>query len=140
MNHEHRTDAGARLTPSDFSEVIAALPEGCPLVGGQAVAWWANRYEIHIRLAGKLEPITSGDIDFWGDRDALKELARKLNTRPVFPNSYEMTVWTGAIPLEIDGKKTLAEFLHTIPGLDTNDPDVASVEQEYASKSVQKVI
>src|SRR5258708_40263074 len=100
MSLENRTDAGARLTPSDFSEVIAALPEGCPLVGGQAVAWWANRYKIHIRLAEKLEPITSGDMDFWGDRDALHEFARKLNNPPVFPNSYEMTGWTDALRLE----------------------------------------
>ena len=101
-------DAGLGFSPFDFSHVIAGLPEGCPLVGGQAVAWWAGRFGIKIRKGEGFEPITSGDIDFWGDRDALNQLARALDRRAVFPNSYEMTVWTGAIPLLIEGKKTLA--------------------------------
>src|SRR5258708_11532583 len=89
-----QTDAGSRFTPSDFSEVIAALPEGCPLVGGQAVAWWAGRYEITTLNGEKFDPITSADIDFWGDRASLKQLAKYLGSKAVFPNSYEMTVCT----------------------------------------------
>ena len=47
-----------KFSPSDFAAVIAHLPEGCPLVGGQAVAWWAARYG----LTGQGgEPITSGN-------------------------------------------------------------------------------
>jgi hypothetical protein len=46
----------------------------------------------------------------------------------------------GAIPLNLHGQESLAEFLHTIPGLDTNDPDQASVEQEYKSGPVHKLI
>jgi len=71
-----QTDAGSRFTPSDFSEVIAALPEGCPLVGGQAVAWWAGRYEITTLNGEKFDPITSADIDCWGDRASLKAYRR----------------------------------------------------------------
>ena|SRR2546421_12181413 len=51
-----------------------------------------------------------------------------------------MTVWVGAIQLNIHGCNTLAEFLHTVPGLDTNDPAKASVEQQYAAGSVRKTI
>jgi len=54
-----------------------------------------------------------------------------MNRKPVFPHQYEMTVWVGAVPFEVNGRRTLAEFLHSIPGLDTNDPEAASLEQEF---------
>ena len=51
-----------------------------------------------------------------------------------------MTVWVGAIPLTINGEKTLVEFLHTVPGLDTHDPNRASVEQNYATQSGSRML
>jgi hypothetical protein len=127
----------ARLAPGDFSEVISHLPDDCPVIGGQAVAWWAARYQL---TGDKGEVITSADIDFWGSRQDLKQMAKALGREPIFPNEYEMTVWVGAIQLNIHGWNTVAEFLHTVPGLDTNDPAKASVEQQYASGSVRKTI
>ena len=54
----------ARFTPEDFAEVLLCLPKGCPLVGGQAVAWWAGRYGIRPIHEGREQPVTSQDIDF----------------------------------------------------------------------------
>jgi hypothetical protein len=126
-----------QFSPSDFAEVIAHLPQGCPLVGGQAVAWWARKYG----LTGKgNEPVTSSDIDFWGGREDLVQMARGMRRKPIFPNEYEMTVWVGAIQVSIGGQETLAEFLHFIPGLDTPYPEKASVEQTYREPSIEKVI
>jgi hypothetical protein len=130
-------DRRARFKLDDFAEVIASVPENCPLIGGQAVAWWAARYGLG---EGKGAVITSADIDFWGDRRDLIALARALERRAVFPHEYEMTVWVGAIPLTIHGKKTLVEFLHTVPGLDTNDPVKAAVKQQYRAKSLKRTI
>lgn len=137
---DHVVSPGGRFTPDDFCEVIAQLPEGCPIVGGQAVAWWATKYAVSAGRNRTAEPITSGDIDFWGSRDDLKQLAHALARKPVFPNEYEMTVWVGAIPLNLQGQKSLAEFLHTVPGLDTNDPNKASIGQEYDCGAVHKLI
>src|ERR1039457_4466387 len=65
--------AGKRIfVPSDFAAVIQHVPEECPLVGGQAVAWWAQEY------SPSDKPVTSCDIDFWGFRDDLTTLARAL--------------------------------------------------------------
>ncbi len=128
---------GARFTPSDFSDVLQHLPEGCPIVGGQAVAWWAARYGV---FGGDKEPITSADIDFWGSREDLKQLAQALGGKPVFPHDYEMTIWVGALSINIHGHKTVAEFLHSIPGLDVLNPEKASVEQDYRVGNVRKVI
>ena len=33
----------AQFTPRDFAAIIAHLPEDCPMVDGQAVAWWLAR-------------------------------------------------------------------------------------------------
>jgi hypothetical protein len=49
-----------------------------------------------------------------------------------------MTVWVGAIEITIRGKQTVVEFVHAVPGLDTNNPDNACVEQQYRNKSITK--
>jgi len=128
----------ARFVPSDFQDVLRRVPGGCPLVGGQAVAWWAARYGIKPLEAGRERIVASRDIDFWGSREDLLRLARQLNRRPVLPHAYEMTVWGGAVPLTIQGQATMVEFLHTIPGLDTNNPDRACVEQDLVLGDVRK--
>jgi hypothetical protein len=94
---------GRVFVPADFGQIIQNLPEGCPLVGGQAVAWWQQQY------CPSERPITSCDIDFWGYREDLTTLARALGRRAVFPHQYEMTVWVGGIPLEL--RKTGPESL-----------------------------
>jgi hypothetical protein len=73
---------------------------------------------------------TSEDIDFWGGRSELTSLAKALGKKAIFPNQYEISVWTGAIPLSIHGKKSAVGFLHVVPGLDTIDPERAGVAQK----------
>jgi len=121
-------DRGA-FRPVDFARVLVQLPEGCPIVGGQAVVWWAERYKI---TPAKHQPLTSEDIDFWGGRADLEQVASRLGIKPIFPQAHEMSVWAGAIPIIIDGHKSLADFLHTIPGLDVIDPDQASIKQQFS--------
>jgi hypothetical protein len=115
-----------KLQPHDFLSVIGLVPEGCPMIGGQAVAYWANRYG----TTPANDPITSKDIDFWGSRDDVETLAKRLKRPPIFPNAYEMTVWAGAIEISIKGRNTLVEILHTVPGLDVNEPDQAALMRE----------
>ncbi len=133
-----QTSPDAQFTPADFASVIAYLPDDCPLVGGQAVAWWADRYGIKVRVGDRERAVTSRDIDFWGGRSDLVQLARHLHQRPFFPHEYEMTVWVGAIEITVGGKQTVVEFLHTVPGLDTNNPENACVEQEYTHENLNK--
>lgn len=126
------SESNAQFTPADFAGVLEHLPEGCPIVGGQAVSYWAERYGFR---GSNQEAITSTDIDFWGDREALEVLARRLKMKPIFPHAYEMTVWVGAIPLEIKGKRSLADFLHIVPGLDILDPEQASLKQDFETSA-----
>jgi hypothetical protein len=51
-----------------------------------------------------------------------------------------MTLLVGAIGLEIGGKKTALEILHTVPGLDNNNPDSVSVPEEVKAKPGGKLL
>lgn len=120
------------FVPSDFGSVVQHIPQDCPLVGGQAVAWWQQQY------CPSDNPITSCDIDFWGYREDLEMLAKALGLKPVYPREYEMTIWVGGIPLNLKGEKTLVEFIHTVPGIDVISSEKASVLQTFSSGAAQK--
>jgi hypothetical protein len=120
------------FVPSDFGEVIQKVPDECPLVGGQAVAWWAQKY------CPSDKPITSSDIDFWGFKDDLDMLARALGQKTILPHQFEMTSWVGGIPLILKGEKTLVDFVNSVPGLDTFDAEKASVRQLFSTGTQQK--
>ena len=49
------------------------------LVGGQAINVWANLYLPRIEALRTDGPFTSKDVDFLGDKPAVKECARRLN-------------------------------------------------------------
>jgi hypothetical protein len=119
------------FVPSDFGGIIRHIPEGCPLVGGQAVAWWQQQY------CPSDTPITSCDIDFWGYRDDLDALAKALGQEPLYPHKYEMTVWVGGISLTLNGETTLVEFINTVPGLDIIGEERASVLQMFSTGELQ---
>ncbi len=60
-----KPDPGARFKPGDFDDVLEHLPATCILIGGQAVAWWAEKYSVKTD-GGNLVDNTSKDIEFWG--------------------------------------------------------------------------
>lgn len=135
-NETGRESKGAKrrlFGPLDFAEVLKHIPDDCPLVGGQAVAWWADVFALETE-----RPITSSDIDFWGFREDVEKLAAALNVKPVWPHQYEMTVWVGGIPLKVNGELTVVDFINTVPGLDVIYPERASVNQSYTAGSVTR--
>lgn len=115
---------GTRLTPTAFSELFKIIPSNCVLIGGQAVAWWAGRYDIRPPIGEDAE-VTSKDIDLWGTLDNLFQIARELKTTPAIPNKYDRTHLVGAIGISVAGKQTALEVLQTVVGLDSNHRDVA---------------
>jgi hypothetical protein len=122
------------FVPSDFWEIIQKVSGECVMVGGQAVAWWA----LHYRPIDP--PLTSCDIDFWGFREDLQNLAKALGRKPVYPHQYEMTTWVGGIPLHLKGEPTIVEFLSSVPGLDVFDPEKASVSHVISPESGSKLL
>ena len=65
-----KPDPGARFKPGDFDDILEQLPATCILIGGQAVAWWAEKYSVKTH-GGDLVDDTSKDIDFWGRHEDL---------------------------------------------------------------------
>lgn len=102
------------------------------------MAWWLEVFrsevETNFAFAG---PLTSRDLDIWGGREEVEEIAGIVKSRPKYPHKYEMTVLSGVIPLTIGETQTQIEVLHTVPGLDINDPEAASVEHHFMNQSIR---
>lgn len=114
-------EPGAKFEPGDFDEVLQHIPETCVLIGGQAVAWWAKKYNV-ATLHGLQVDAASKDIDFWGRHADLFRLADWLKKPPYLPNKRELTFLIGALQIMAAGKRTALELLHRVPGLDTERP------------------
>jgi hypothetical protein len=108
------------FTLRQFSEVLKIRnTEGEPyvLVGGQAVNYWAERYlSIEAELE-KLQPFTSQDIDFKGNRTDVERIAQQLNLNPNYPPKVAMTALSGFIPFQIGNLKSSIEIVRRIPGI-----------------------
>jgi hypothetical protein len=109
----------------DFAEVLRAAGEDLVLMGGQAVSLWANEYKTELALTG---PVLSKDIDFWGDRQLLTNLAKRLGTKADYPEFRSFTVLSGLVRKVIKGELVHIDVLHTVPGLDQVDPAKAAVK------------
>jgi len=89
-----------------FSEVFKIRDaDGQPyvLVGGQAVNYWAERYLSTEAELEKLQPFTSQDIDFKGNRRDVERIAQQLNLNANYPPKVTMTALSGFIPFQIGG-------------------------------------
>jgi hypothetical protein len=121
-----KPDPGAQFKPGDFDGILAHLPGTCILIGGQAVALWAEKYAIKTPK-GDLVDAASKDIDFWGKHADLFRIAEQLKKTPYLPDKREMTFLVGVIEVDAAGKNTALELLHRVPGLDTDEPDSVAV-------------
>ena len=112
--------------------------EGKPflLIGGQAVNFWAERYLRDDPNLESLQPFTSEDIDFKGNRHDVELIAKQLNLRPVFPDPREMTSLAGAIPFRIGDLGSNIEVVRRIPGAPST-AEQAAIEIEWNGKNLR---
>ena len=112
--------------------------EGKPylLIGGQAVNYWAERYLQDDPNLERLQPFTSEDIDFKGNRSDVERIAKQLNLPPVFPDRREMTSLAGAIPFRIGGIASNIEVVRRIPGAPPS-AEQAAIEAEWNGKRLR---
>lgn len=133
-----KPDPGAQFRPEDFNDLLEHLPATCILIGGQAIAWWAEKYSVKTQGGTLLNP-TSKDIDFWGTNEDLVHIASHLKKTPNRPDKREMTTFIGAIEVNASGKKTALELLRRVPGLDSDDPNVVALP-EAITKSGKMIL
>jgi hypothetical protein len=112
--------------------------EGKPylLIGGQAVNYWAERYLKEDPNLEQLQPFTSEDIDFKGNRSDVESIARQLDLVPAFPNPKEMTSLAGAIPIRFGTVRSNIEVVRRIPGAPPN-AEQAAIEVEWNGKQLR---
>ena len=122
-----------RLQPKDFSTVLAAIPEDCVLIGGQAVAWWAERFGIKAIVDGREQEVTSRDIDFWQPgRFTPNSVGIKTNPGTAGSPCNDNSRWRSRS--QSWREKTALEMLHTVPGLDSINPSSVAVLENVSSE------
>jgi hypothetical protein len=106
------------LTISDCRKVLVASGIDLALIGGQAVSVWADEFKKELNLQ---EEPTSKDVDYWGDRQLLFGLAKKLATRATVPDMHMFTLLSGVIQIWDAGKLIKIDVLHSVPGVPDAD-------------------
>jgi len=83
------------LDQATLDRFVASLGPDMILVGGQALAFWMDRYELR-----DADDMISSDGDALGNKEAARELARRLNAqfRPTAPRALTSLVAQVRIP------------------------------------------
>lgn len=111
-----KTDVGLRIEQAGV--VLSAAGVDLTLIGGQAVSFWEHKYRQELNPS---EPATSKDIDFWGDRQLLIALAKKLGKKAHFPHPHLMTLLSGMFHIRLADRIVNVDVLHHVPGVDDSD-------------------
>lgn len=113
------TESGA-IPPNLLVEIlIHAEKLDTIIVGGQALNIWGEHYfDVAQAELSAYAPFQSKDIDFYGDQQAAKDLAVKLNGTMYVPDSADTTTASSAaVTIEIDGVIYQVDFLRAVAGL-----------------------
>src|SRR6266404_3142674 len=122
----------APLSDEEVAKVLAICsPEGL-LVGGQALAFWANR--LGVALPADLESGVTADVDFIGGSALANELGKELGWKTWLPTLDDFTPNTGKVTFKLpDGGIKQVDFLSGVIGLTTKDIERRAAELEIPS-------
>lgn len=137
MTTEIETEAV--LSPDDIRSILKVCsPEGV-LVGGQALGFWADHYDV--RRPADLEPAVSADADFIADGALARKLARTLGWKSWIPELDDATFQTGKVTQkQRDGSVKQVDFLAGVAGLATRDVLRRALEMEVPQIGVVRVM
>src|SRR5687767_7916208 len=93
-----RTEARAveaPLSADDVKKILAICSPRGLLVGGQALAFWADH--LQVRLPAILASGVTGDADFIGDSALARELGERLGWKVWIPTLDNATPQTGKV-------------------------------------------
>jgi len=132
--------------PQLVQRLLAAAGEGMVLVGGQALAYWVDWYNISERpLPGFLA--ISNDTDFLtrsaADRDSVQRLASVFQGRVAYPNRRALTALVGQAWRDVDesGEEILnVDVIFEVLGIKTNAVFKRAVPMVMADGAVFKVM
>jgi hypothetical protein len=137
MRSERATEAP--LTPEDLQKILSICsPQGL-LVGGQALAFWADHLQVE-RPANLSSGVTA-DADFIGDSLLAKNLGKRLGWQTWIPALDDATPQTGKVTHRTgSGGVKQVDFLSGVVGLTTKDLARRAVELEVPDIGRLRVI
>lgn len=108
------------------------------LIGGQAVNYWA---EVFCKTESELEPLrpfTSADIDYFGNRKDVSDIARQLGVLGAkFPHPVEITALSGIVPIQIEGVSAEIEVVRSVPGLKTEKIPSLAIQAHWNNLEIR---
>src|SRR5580700_4763086 len=137
MKSERQTEAP--LTPEDVRKILSICSPRGLLVGGQALAFWADHLQVE-RPADLVSGVTA-DADFIGDSVLAKDLAKRLGWQIWIPALDDSTPQTGKVTHRTkSGKVKQVNFLSGVVGLTTKDLARRAIEMEIPDVGHLRVI
>src|SRR5271168_2511660 len=129
----------ASLTPKDVQEILSICSPRGLLVGGQALAFWADHLQVDRPL--NLVSGVTADVDFIGDSVLAKDLARRLGWQIWIPALDDSTPQTGKVTHRTkSGEVKQVDFLSGVVGLTTKDLARRAIELEIPEIGHLRVI
>lgn len=132
-------DTEAPLTPEEVQKILSICSPRGLLVGGQALAFWAD----HLRVERPVNLVSgvTADADFIGDSALAKDLARRLGWQIWIPSLDDATPQTGKVTHRTkSGEVKQVDFLSGVVGLTTKDLARRAIEMEIPTIGHLRVI
>jgi hypothetical protein len=137
MKSERQTEAP--LTPEDVQKILSICSPRGLLVGGQALAFWADHLQVE-RPVTLVSGVTA-DADFIGDSQLAKDLAKRLGWQIWIPALDDSTPQTGKVTQRTkSGQVKQVDFLSGVVGLTTKDLVRRAIELEMPQIGRLRVI
>src|SRR5882724_9306540 len=132
-------DAEAPLSPEDVQKILSICSPRGLLVGGQALAFWADHLQVP-RPPSLVSGVTA-DADFIGDSLLAKDLGKRLGWQTWIPALDDSTPQTGKVTHRTTGGGVKqVDFLSGVVGLTTKDLARRAVELEVPTIGRLRVI
>lgn len=132
-------EAEAPLTPEDVRKILSICSPRGLLVGGQALAFWADHLQVE-RPLNLVSGVTAG-ANFIGDSALAKDLARRLGWKVWIPALDDSTPQTGKVTHRTkSGGVKQVDFLSGVVGLTTKDLVRRAIDMEMPNIGHLRVI
>lgn len=121
------------LPPEIVAEVVRNISdeEDAFVVGGQAINFWAQRYERQMTALNPSGSYMSKDVDIYGPADAAQRLADKLGGKIRVPDADDHTPQSAIVEATVLGRKVEIDFLWHIQG-----PPIDQIEKQIVTLQV----
>jgi hypothetical protein len=133
-----KRDTEAPLTPEEVQKILSICSPRGLLVGGQALAFWADHLQVE-RPENLVSGVTA-DADFIGDSVLARDLARRLGWQIWIPTLDDSTPQTGKVTHRTKSGVKQVDFLSGVVGLTTKDLARRAIELEIPEIGHLRVI